>query len=205
MKAFVRKPAHSGCGVRWMSVRTDRNLAMRAYKVDRVAIPPETTLSSWFANAQLADAYAIRLPAAASSDPAALASAALGSLPPGGSAIMFVRDMLVRPFGIKTTPAIAQAGWARHHAIIGFFPVLERLGDEIILGEDDRHLDFRISFMVRERGAHRELVWTSVVRTHGFLGNAYLAAVRPFHRLAINLCLTTAAWRGWPGEQGRTR
>lgn len=178
---------------------------MRAYKVDRIAIPAETALSSWFASAQLADAYAIRLPAAASSDPTALASAALGSLPSGSSAIVFVRDILVRPLGIKTTSAIAEAGRSTHRALIGFFPVLERLGDEIILGEDDRHLDFRISLMVRERGGHRELVWTSVVRTHGFLGNAYLAAVRPFHRLAINLCLTTAAWRGWPGEQGRTR
>ncbi len=178
---------------------------MKACKVGRVALPPETTLSLWFANAQLADAYAIRLPAAASSDPAVLASAALGSMPRGGSVIMSVRDMLVRPLGIKTTPAIAQAGRATRHALIGFFPILERLEDEIILGEDDRHLDFRISFMVRERGGHRELVWTSVVRTHGFLGNAYLAAVRPFHRLAINLCLMMAAWRGWPGEHGRGR
>lgn len=176
---------------------------MRTYKVEPIALPAETSLSSWFASAQLADAYAIRLPAAVSSDPAVLASAALSSLPPGGSAIMFVRDRLVRPFGIKTMPAIAEAGRATNHTLIGFFPVLERLGDEIILGEDDRHLDFRISFMVRERGGHRELVWTSVVRTHGFLGNAYLAAVRPFHRLAINLCLTRAAWRGWPVGRGR--
>lgn len=178
---------------------------MCAWNVDRIALPAETSLSSWFARAQLADAYAIRLPAAASSDPAALASAALGSMPPGGSAIMFVRDMLVRPFGIRTTSAIAQAGRAMRRDTIGFFPVLACLPGEIILGEDDRHLDFRISFMVRERGGHRELVWTSVVRTHGLLGNAYLSAVRPFHPFAIKLCLATAGWRGWPSEQGRRR
>jgi hypothetical protein len=60
----------------------------------------------------------------------------------------------------------------------GGFPVVSRSTDEVVLGFDDRHLDFRIVAVVD--GGFVTL--TTVVRWHNAWGRAYLAAIMPFHR-----------------------
>ncbi|MBZ9673174.1 DUF2867 domain-containing protein [Mesorhizobium sp. B2-1-8] len=46
------------------------------------------------------------------------------------------------------------------------------MSHEIILGEDDRHLDFRLSVCFEESGSFRRLVATTVV-TFNHLGGLY--------------------------------
>jgi len=114
---------------------------------------------------------------------------------------MIIRDGLVAPFGLKTSRAIAEEAGAAGRDTIGYFPVLGTYRDEIVLGDDDRHLDFRMSIFVDDAAGAGELVWISVVHCHGRAGRAYLAAVRPFHRRVIAWSLGAAAKRGWPGAQ----
>ena len=61
----------------------------------------------------------------------------------------------------------------------------------MILGTDDRHLDFRVSIL---RSEAKDLVAISTwVRPHNNLGRAYLAMVYPFHRIIVARCLANAA------------
>jgi Protein of unknown function (DUF2867) len=106
---------------------------------------------------------------------------------------MAVRDLLVSPFGIKSSTTI-RAG-AEGRSRIDFFPVLEEDEREVVLGEDDRHLDFRASLMVQEfpmvqeDGSAPFLVSTTAVRCHNLVGRLYLVAIRPFHVAVVNAAL----------------
>lgn len=83
---------------------------------------------------------------------------------------------------------------------IDFFRIRSRSERELVLGEDDRHLDFRISVLLQPGppGTARELVATTVVNCHNLLGRLYLAAIRPFHHLVVRSSLRRAARDGWP-------
>ena len=66
------------------------------------------------------------------------------------------------------------------------------------MGQDDRHLDFKTSFLLLGEGLERELAWVSVVRCNNNFGRVYLATITPFHRTIVPGFLTAAARGGWP-------
>ena len=66
--------------------------------------------------------------------------------------------------------------------MIGYFPLLSKSAGELVVGEDDRHLDFRVAILLRTgAAAGRELVVVTVVHCHNRLGRTYLAVIAPFH------------------------
>lgn len=90
------------------------------------------------------------------------------SLPRWAAALLRLRNALVRPFGLKT----GEPGQP-------IFPTCHETEDEIILGTDDRHLDFRIG-LIRQDGRLYMSTW---VHPHNRWGRAYLVLVMPFHIL----------------------
>ena len=62
------------------------------------------------------------------------------------------------------------------------------------MGFDDWHLDFRVVVDVLALGADRQQVTaTTLVRTHNWMGRAYLALIMPFHRMIVRTMLAQAA------------
>lgn len=173
-------------------------------KARAVPAPPECALAPLYAGADLLDAYATLLPEGASGDIAVLARAVLAEQAGWVRGLMRVRDGVMRPFGVKTSKAIGRAAEARREGHIGFFPVRGRSEHELIVGEDDRHLDFRASVLLRDAadGAGRELVATTVVHCPNRLGRVYLRVIGPFHRAIVRGNLDRAARRGWPAGGG---
>ncbi|MFE0017266.1 DUF2867 domain-containing protein [Mesorhizobium sp. NPDC059054] len=101
--------------------------------------------------------------------------------------LMALRNLMVRPFGLKTGPADMPAGQKR----IGLFPLIDESPSVVVLGLDDRHLDFRLLVEVNELGSGRQSVSASTfVATHNLLGRAYLAIVMPFHRVIVPAMLS---------------
>ncbi|MES2915795.1 MAG: DUF2867 domain-containing protein [Pseudomonadota bacterium] len=90
------------------------------------------------------------------------------TLPRWAAALLRLRNTLVRPFGLKTGKPGAP-----------IFPTCLETEDEIILGTDDRHLNFRIG-LYRQEGRIFMSTW---VRPHNLWGRAYLRLVMPFHIL----------------------
>lgn len=109
-------------------------------QVRAVPAPPDSALAPLYAGADLLDAFAIDLPPGATGDIEQLARAVLGRPAGWMRALMRVRDVAMAPFGVKSSAAIARSG--RPGARISFFPVLAQSARELIVGEDDRHLDF---------------------------------------------------------------
>jgi hypothetical protein len=103
--------------------------------------------------------------------------------PPGWiSSLMRLRDSIVKPLGLRTGNDAALARMDR----IGVFPVLSRTPERVVLGLDDKHLNFRLAIDVATLDARRrEIVATTLVQTHNWLGRAYLALILPFHRRIV--------------------
>lgn len=166
-------------------------------RVARVGLPQRSVLEPLYATAGFADAFAIDLPSHATGDPERLATHMLMGQPRWIGWLIALRDKLVAGFGLKTSSALREDAATDR---IDFFRVYDRRRDEIILGEDDRHLDFRLSVLVDESAVCRRLVATTVVTFNHVGGRAYIALIAPFHRLIVKSSLRRAQRSGWPQE-----
>jgi hypothetical protein len=96
-------------------------------------------------------------------------------------ALMRLRNILVVPFGLKTSGEGAPAPGG----LIGPFPVLSETPERLVAGFDDSHLDFRLVVDVTGEATGRQVTSTTLVRTHNLLGRTYLAVIMPFHKLVV--------------------
>jgi len=96
-------------------------------------------------------------------------------------ALLRLRNILVAPFGLKTSGEGAPAPGG----LIGLFPVVSETPDRLVAGFNDYHLDFRIVVDVGGIAERRQVTSTTLVRTHNLLGRAYLTLVMPFHKLVV--------------------
>jgi hypothetical protein len=166
-----------------------------------VEIPKQSRVLQLFSRTYLADAYEAHLPEGAIHDPQALARFIFGNQPSWVSKLMRMRDLIAARFGLKTANRLRTSPDKR----IGIFKVYETHPTEVILGEDDAHLDFRVSVLVRSKllagsGASFVVVST-VVHCHNLLGRCYIFFIAPFHRLVVKAGLRRAATLGWPLTQ----
>lgn len=167
-----------------------------------VPLPQESAITRCYASPSLADAFAIDLPAQASTDPEVLARFIFAHQAPWVGRLMAVRDAIVGRFGLKTARDLAtldagSAGSGR----VAIFRVYSSSRNEVVLGEDDRHLDFRLSVLcsgASSHGAKRQLVLSTVVHCHNRWGRLYILLIAPFHRLVVQSSLRSAARMGWP-------
>ena len=170
--------------------------------VSPVALPPASRVSGFYASTDLADAYAIRLPPGASTDPETLARFIFAQQPAWVRSLMGVRDLLVAGFGLKTSTQLQDPAVAGHHPRVGIFRIYETRPHEIVLGEDDKHLDFRLSVLHETlpsmNGPAGQVVLSTVVHCHNRLGRLYILLIAPFHRAIVRATLRRAARNGWP-------
>ena len=162
-------------------------------KAHAVPVPSDCVLAPLYAGADLLDAFAVHLPAGANDDLEVLARAGFERQAWWIRALTRVRDAMMATVGVKSSRAIGAAAAARG-SVIGFFPLLSKSARELVVGEDDRHLDFRVAILLRTGAAGvRELVVVTVVHCHNRLGRAYLAVIAPFHRVIAQASLEQAA------------
>ena len=167
-----------------------------------VALPVESGVTRVYKSVNLADAFAIRLPSSASNDPDLLARFIFSHQPSWVGALLGLRDVLVAGFGLKTGKQLAViAAAADKSERVGIFKVYSTNDTEIVMGEDDKHLDFRLSVLCSTGGAPdsgRQLTLSTVVHCHNLLGRIYIMVIAPFHRTVVKASLRRAAKVGWP-------
>lgn len=145
----------------------------------RAVAPPRTSLiAGALPRVDWTDAHAVAALPGAPLDPQAWADAAFRDPPRWVLAALGMRELLVGLVGIDRAGRRA-------------FDTLARADDEVLLGADANHLDFRVS-VLREPD---RVVLTSVVRLHNRRGRAYSALVRPVHPIVVRAMLNRAARR----------
>ena len=172
------------------------------FSVTAVALPEAASIRTLYTTTDLADAYAIQLPAHASTDPEQLARFVLSNQARWVGQLMRVRDAIVGRLGLKTAQQLQNAPDADLGGRIYIFKIYGKSAHEIVLGEDDSHLDFRLSVLhepaTAAAGSTPRLIVSTVVHCHNRLGRAYIALMAPFHRAVVQSALRRAARSGWP-------
>ncbi len=160
----------------------------------QVSAPAQSGVIRLYQSVHLLDAFAIGLPAGASRDPGTLARFIVAHQPSWVERLTSLRDTIVALFGLKTARDLAALAGREGAGRVGIFRIYGKSENEILLGEDDRHLDFRISVLC----GPQDVTVTTVVHCHNLLGRAYLFVIAPFHRLVVKASLRRAAKIGWP-------
>ena len=151
-------------------------------------VTPAAGIDALLAGAQFADAFRVEI-----ADPALdawrAAERMMARQPRWAEALLKLRNLLVAPFGLKTSGASASAP----REMIGIFPILSETPDRLVAGFNDSHLNFRVVVDVATSGGTRNVTATTLVLTHNRLGRVYLAVILPFHRLIVPALLRQVA------------
>ena len=149
-----------------------------------VEIAPDIDRAALLAGAQFVDAYSIAVDGGAL-DARQAADRMITRQPRWAKTLLALRNILVTPFGLKTSGA----GGTAPRQMIGIFPVVNETPDRLVAGFNDSHLDFRFVVDVATSGDRQEVTATTLVLTHNWLGRSYLALILPFHRLIVRAML----------------
>lgn len=174
--------------------------------VTPVEIPAESAIACTYELTNLADAYSVELPADTVANPELLARFIFSQQAGWIKGLMKIRDVLVAGFGLKTSAQLTVHNADHQAERVGIFKIYNTTEREIVLGEDDKHLDFRLSVLCSaavEGTNERRLVLSTVVHCHNRLGRVYIFVIAPFHRVIVQACLRRAARVGWPQASPR--
>ena len=98
-----------------------------------------------------------------------------------------LRDILVKPFGLKTGDEIRAERNGDYE--FDFAPVLYRSEQEIVMGMNDKHLYFRLSVLKIAKQDSSQIFLTTIVRFNNLGGRIYFAFIRLFHGLIVRTML----------------
>jgi hypothetical protein len=154
-----------------------RSFRRRVVRVDRPAVG--RLRDERLTRIDACDSWSVHLTPRDDESPDAWVVAVLGRPPGWIRAAMSARDAIARRAHLRTLPPDPpETG----------FPVLRRYQDEIVLGVDDRHLDFRIGVRVDRKRVRV----TTAVQLNNRLGRLYWAIVRLVHPLVVRSLLARA-------------
>lgn len=145
-------------------------------RAKEVSVPATPLLAGALERVDWSDAYAVPCDRGMSTDPQVWADAVFHDPPGWVLALLRLRESLVGLVGIE------RAGPAA-------FDTLSRRDDEVLLGTDAGHLDFRVSI----RCASDAVTLTTVVQCHNRRGRLYSVLVRRVHPAVVRAMLSRAA------------
>jgi len=99
----------------------------------------------------------------------------LFKLPAWVNWLMKIRDLAVGIFGLKTEKDVKERQQ--------FFPVIEQNDTEIVMGENDKHLNFRVSVLIDRENSF--IYVTTLVHYNNIWGKLYFLPVKPFHKIIV--------------------
>lgn len=149
--------------------------------VRQIETPAELLAAAGLPGVHFSDTFVLRLPTGSSRDVAHWHRALLAAGEPawvGG--LMAVRNRVAQGFKLETAGGSSSTSP---------FTVLSRDADTLVVGADDKHLDFRGVLRVVGEDLH----CTTVVHEHNATGRAYFTVVKPFHRRIVPALLRRVA------------
>ncbi len=104
--------------------------------------------------------------------------------------LLAIRNKIVGVFGLDTykEPNEIAKKNLRVGKKTGIFKIYAILENEIIAGEDDKHLHFRVSVLKQ----NNELFISTLVHYNNWFGKVYFFIVKPFHKAVVKAILKNA-------------
>ncbi|MBB3213694.1 hypothetical protein FHW67_002995 [Herbaspirillum sp. Sphag1AN] len=113
------------------------------------------------------------------------ARAVFANPPPAVQRLMALRNAIVAPFGIKASVDFSDRGLGK----IDVFPIISSTTTEIVVGGDDKHLNFRIWISIEAGPNGSTVTISTLVKINNLLGKIYLSIIMPFHKYVARLQL----------------
>jgi len=145
-------------------------------------------------DASFCDAYRISVPP--NHDPMLkLAMQVMGSTPAWVEFLMSCRNRIVSLLGLKNLGAMSNLNRTKPleaYAIgdrIGIFTLVYLARDEVIMGDNDKHLNVQVSIYRQHTPQGCDLTVATVVHNHNWLGRLYMVFVAPAHKVIVRAML----------------
>ena len=118
----------------------------------------------------------------------------LTSGPKWADSLMLIRDKVVGVFGLKTSEQLTAE--ARNPDNFKFqvgeqldiFKVYAKTENELVLGDDDKHLSFRVSLLLDCKNndiGKKKIMITTMVEYKNIFGRIYFLPVKPIHQFIV--------------------
>jgi hypothetical protein len=153
-----------------------KNLIAKLHKA-----PENSAIAKGFGEVHYVDSFRLEK---ATDDSLQKVTADFFALPKWVDWLLNLRDLIVKPFGLKTGKNRKKK--TDQSAEGYFFPVLDLLDNEVVMGESDAHLNFRVSVLI-DRSENFIFV-TTAVHYNNVWGRLYFLPVRPFHGVIVKAC-----------------
>jgi hypothetical protein len=162
---------------------------MKKVVVQEIEIPSTSLAIKSLPQIDFADAFQCQLPEDRPQNIDSVTRAIFLTMPQWVAQLLELRNNLVRPFGLKTSIDTVSSSYQdelQPGTAVGVFEVLDRRqSDEIMLGEDDKHLDYRVSIQLEREKEKCWVVVSTVVKFNNWLGRAYFVPVKPVHKIVV--------------------
>ena len=105
--------------------------------------------------------------------------------------LMRIRGSLVKLFGLNSGKKknITESIYYPIGTKAGYFTVIDRNENEIVMAENDKHLNFRTAVMKKKSELDCSIYLTTIVRFNNIWGKLYFLPVKPFHQIIIKSLL----------------
>lgn len=160
-----------------------------SHTVRETTIPIRARIADHAKDAYFADAWSV---SAAQPELTALGQyiKAMRATPKWVEACMKLRNIAAQIVGLKNlggltelTPDKAESNYQIGDRL-GIFTLLEITPNEVLVGDDDKHLKVTLSVCCDKQPSGQTLVTvTTVVHVHNLLGKIYMLPVTPMHKL----------------------
>jgi hypothetical protein len=164
-------------------------------KVTKTVIPVDSILNSTSEKFDYSDSFKSEL-----NDPKnTLTSVDFGraffsSSPKWVSQLFILRNKIVGVFGLKTPENQGDRQSQLNNFTfekgqqLGHFSIFEVTNNEVIIGQDDKHLDFRVSLFISyqaDDSTQKLLTISTTVAFKNWFGKLYFLPVMPLHRITV--------------------
>jgi hypothetical protein len=101
-------------------------------------------------------------------------------LPNWTNLLMSIRNSIAGLLGLKSNKETREEQTT-------YFAIIEKSENEIVMGENDKHFNFRVSILIDR--ANSFIYLTTLVHFNNFFGRVYFFPVKPFHKIIVKSIL----------------
>ncbi len=158
-------------------------------KITTTQLPTESKCSNYITNIDFQDAYAVALSDAGISIQNIYLNIFAHS-PNWVNGLLRLRNNIVGLFGLDTYKNSSEISTnnLKVGSKTGIFKIYAISDNEIIAGEDDKHLDFRVSVVKQ----NKKVIISTLVHYNNNFGRAYMTLIMPFHKMVVKAMLKNA-------------
>jgi hypothetical protein len=159
------------------------------FRIEKADVPKESRLASTLADAYFFDSYRFQNRNKERSSLQVWLEHATKT-PSWVNMLMAVRNKIVSALGLKNLGHLGdlepgkEASDYKVGDRVGIFTLLSVNENEIILADNDKHLDVKVSVYIDGDGGNQVSIST-VVHVHNMIGKVYLLFVKPLHKLIV--------------------